>query len=186
VQGCLVLARITAFSMMIPSRPIRMAPPASPTRRAPCRIRTPGPIVTSPHSVASGATHAVGSIVGRLPACSINIVSLSLASPHPSSVARVPIGPSYIGRSVTSHHSGTSGRRCRRFPADPTFNRAEQRFGVGALLALALRSCRLHVTSPELRGLTESADEAHDLSPSQAAHHLPRNASMIAAEKAAE
>jgi hypothetical protein len=75
VQGCLALARMTAFSMMIPSRPIRTAPPASPTRRAPCRIRTPGPIVTSPHSVASGATQAVGSIVGRFPACSISIVS---------------------------------------------------------------------------------------------------------------
>src|SRR6266508_1764570 len=75
VQGCLGLARITAFSMMIASRPMRMAPPASPTRRAPCRMRTPGPIVTSPHTVASGATQAVGSIVGRFPACSISIVS---------------------------------------------------------------------------------------------------------------
>src|SRR5262249_45732587 len=77
MHGCLALARMTAFSMMIPSRPIRMAPPASPTRRAPCRTRTPGPIVTLPHSVASGATQAIGSIVGRFPACSISIVSLS-------------------------------------------------------------------------------------------------------------
>ena len=51
--GMLRLARITAFSITIALRPIRMVPPASPISRAPCRTRTPGPIVTSTQTVAS-------------------------------------------------------------------------------------------------------------------------------------
>jgi uncharacterized protein (DUF1330 family) len=51
--------------------PIRIVLPFSAIIRAPYSTRAPGPIVTSPQTVASGATHAVGSIFGRLPACSM-------------------------------------------------------------------------------------------------------------------
>src|SRR5260221_14620683 len=58
--------------------PILIAPPPSPTRRAPCMIRLPRPITTSPHTVASGATQAVASICGCLPACAIIMAVLLL------------------------------------------------------------------------------------------------------------
>src|SRR5919108_39443 len=65
--------RSTAFCMTMQFLPMAMDPPSA-TRRAPCMMRVPAATVTSPHTVASGATHASGWMSGRFPACSMIMV----------------------------------------------------------------------------------------------------------------
>jgi hypothetical protein len=60
VHECRVVDRITAFSMTMPHSPMVMLPPSAITE-APCMMRQFGPTVTSPQTVAEGATHARGS-----------------------------------------------------------------------------------------------------------------------------
>src|SRR5882762_3332529 len=79
--------------------PILIAPPPSPIRRAPCMIRLPCPITTSPHTVASGATQAVPSICGCLAACAI----IMAVSPLQVRNAALVIGRAGLGRRRDQH-----------------------------------------------------------------------------------
>src|SRR5262245_35097601 len=66
------------------SAPITTGAPSAATT-APNATCVPGPITTSPQTIAVGATCAVASIRGRLPSCSINMRDSSWCKLRPSS-----------------------------------------------------------------------------------------------------